>query len=242
MFRDFCSRWGIQQRISSAYHAHSNKRAEVAVKSAKRLIHDSLGPGCSLDTDALGRALLAHRNTPDPLTGLSPAQIIFGRKLRDFNPCSPGKYKPRAEWRLVAHDREIALAKRHVKTGEQLTKGSKKLPPLQEGDIVFIQDQTGNTSKRWSKTGKILEALGNDSYLVKVDGSNWLTKRNRQFPRCYKLFQVDRTMTHPRFYPMPPCLPATKQTLSAISYLTSKTPLMQMQTRLTQMKRISLVQ
>ena len=138
MFRDFCSRWGIQQRISSAYHAHSNKRAEVAVKSAKHLIHDSLGPGGSLDTDALGRALLAHRNTPDPLTGLSPAQIIFGRRLRDFNPCSPGKYEPRAEWRLVAHDREIALAKRHAKMGETLTRGSKKLPPLQEGDTVFI--------------------------------------------------------------------------------------------------------
>ena len=191
MFRDFCSRWGIQQRISSAYHAHSNKRAEVAVKSAKRLIHDSLGPGGSLDTDALGRALLAHRNTPDPLTGLSPAQIIFGRRLRDFNPCSPGKYEPRAEWRLVAHDREIALAKRHAKMGETLTRGSKRLPPLQEGDIVFIQDQTGNTSKRWSKTGKILESLGNDSYLVKVDGSNRLTKQNRQFLRCYKPFQVD---------------------------------------------------
>ena len=191
MFKDFCSRWGIQQRISSAYHAHSNKRAEVAVKKAKRLVNDSLGPGGSLDTDALARALLAHRNTPDPLTGLSPAQVIFGRMLRDFNPCSPGKYEPRAEWRLVAEDREIALAKRHVKMAEQLSKGTKQLPPLQEGDCVVIQDQTGNTPKRWSKTGKILEALGYDSYLVKVDGSNRLTKRNRQFLRCYKPFQVD---------------------------------------------------
>ena len=75
MFRDFCSRWGIQQRISSAYHAHSNKRAEVAVKSAKRLIHDSLGPGGSLDIDALARALLSDRNTPDLLTGLDNSLI-----------------------------------------------------------------------------------------------------------------------------------------------------------------------
>ena len=33
LFKDFCKRWGIEQRISSAYHARSNKRAEVAVTS-----------------------------------------------------------------------------------------------------------------------------------------------------------------------------------------------------------------
>ena len=50
-----------------------------------------------------------------------------------------------------------------------LTKSSKLLPPLGEGDIVAIQDQSGNTTMRWFKTGKVLETLGCDSYLVKVD-------------------------------------------------------------------------
>ena len=77
MFKDFCSRWGIEQRISSAYFPQSNKKPEVAVKHAKRMVRDSLGPGGTLDTDALARAILAHRNTPDQLTGLSPAQVIL---------------------------------------------------------------------------------------------------------------------------------------------------------------------
>ena len=66
MFTDFCKSWGVEQRISSAYHATSNKRADLAVKHAKRLVQDSLGPGGTLDTDSMARALLAHRNTPDP--------------------------------------------------------------------------------------------------------------------------------------------------------------------------------
>ena len=205
LFKDFCTRWGINQRISSAYHPRSNKRAEVAVKSAKRLIRDSLGPAGSLNTDALARALLAHRNTPDPITGLSPSQIIFGRKLRDFTPCSPGNYTPREEWRVAAEQRELAMAQRHVKTAEALSKGSKQLAPLIEGDSVSIQDQTGTTPKRWSKTGRILEILGNDSYFVKVDGSQRIIKRNRQFLRKLETFQPDTDT---------PAMPATYHTPS----------------------------
>ena len=190
-FTEFCRRWGVAQRISSAYFPRSNKRAEVAVKQAKRLVSDSLGPGGSLDTDALARALLAHRNTQDPLTGLSPAQVVFGRRLRDFLPCSPGQYEPRPEWRLTADRRELAHAKRHIKTEEALHRGSKQLLPLIEGDLVSVQDQNGNTPRRWSKTGKILESLGHDSYLIKVDGSNRITKRNRQFLRRIEPFVAD---------------------------------------------------
>ena len=191
LFSDFCTRWGIKQRISSAYHARSNKRAEVAVKSAKRMVRDSLGPGGSLDTDALARALLAHRNTPDAVTGLSPAQVIFGRVLRDFLPCSPNKYLPRTEWRINADQRELAHAKRHVKTEEKLASGSKQLPSLIVGDCVSVQDQSGNTPRRWSKTGIVLEVSGPDSYLIKIHGSNRITKRNRQFLRKIQPFKAD---------------------------------------------------
>ena len=95
---------------------------------------------------------------------------------------------------------------------------------------MFIQDQTGNTPKRWSKTGNILEGLGYDSYHVKVDGSNRLTKQNRQFLHCYKPFQVDNDS--------PTLLPnASMHAYNPADTLSNKlpdfkTPLMQMQTRL----------
>ena len=58
--RQFCSTWGIVHRVSSAYHPVSNKRAEIAVKSAKRLIRDAVGPSGSLNTNRFTQALLNH--------------------------------------------------------------------------------------------------------------------------------------------------------------------------------------
>ena len=59
------------------------------------------------------------------------------------------------------------------------------LKPLAQGDhvyvYVYVQDQQGKTPTRWNKFGVVLECLKNDSYLIKIDGSNNVTKCNRQF-------------------------------------------------------------
>jgi hypothetical protein len=81
--RDFLSRWGICHRLSSAHYPQSNGRAKVAVKTAKRLLRSNIGPTGGLDSNRLLRALLQLRNTPDPDCCVSPAQIVFGRQLRD---------------------------------------------------------------------------------------------------------------------------------------------------------------
>ena len=59
---DFLARWGVKHRVSSAYYPRANKRAELAVKAAKRLVMGNLGPKGSLDTDAFARALLEHQH------------------------------------------------------------------------------------------------------------------------------------------------------------------------------------
>ena len=208
--RVFCLHWGISQRISSAYHPHSNKRAEVGVKSAKRLVRDNLQNNGSLDNDLFARALLTHRNNPCPTSGLSPAQILFGRVLRDFLPIQPGKFAPRPEWRLAADQRAAAFAKRHVLKQEQLHHGTRPLPPLAVGSHVAVQDQTGKTPRAWTKTGTILEVLPHHSYLVRIDGSNRVTKRNRQFLRSIKPFS-------PPMFPAAPLLPVTAPIPDAVA-------------------------
>ena len=83
--QSFFKDWGVTHRVSSTYFPHSNQHAEQGVKSAKRMLRDNICTDGSLNTDKFLRALLLHRNTPDRDTGLSPAQIIFGRSIRDFS-------------------------------------------------------------------------------------------------------------------------------------------------------------
>merc|ERR1712059_61011 len=99
--QQFLKTWGIRHRVSSAYTPHGNLRAEMGVKSMKRMLQGNLSPNGELDTDAFSRALLNYRNTPDRDTGHSPAQVVFGRVLLDMLPIVKGGYKPHREWLLL---------------------------------------------------------------------------------------------------------------------------------------------
>ena len=202
---EFCKRWGIEQRISSAYHPRSNLRAELAVKSSKRMVRENLKPDGSLDGDKFSRALLIHRNTPDPATGVSPATIIFGRQLRDHLPTPLHKFHLRSDWEKAAKLREECFVKRHYAKCEDLSNKTRQLPRLIPGDEVYIQDQDGKTPRQWNKSGKVLEVLPHDSYLVRVDGSYRTTKRNRKFLRKYSPFNSNLRETPPN--PIKPDIP-----------------------------------
>ena len=77
----FLSKWGVKHRVSSSYFPHSNNRAETAVKTCKRLLMENMDSQGDLDTDTFGRAMLEYRNTPNPETRLSPAQVVYGRNV-----------------------------------------------------------------------------------------------------------------------------------------------------------------
>lgn len=206
--QDFFERWGVSHRVSSAYYPRANKRAEVAVKAAKRLVMGNLGPKGSLNTDSFARALLEHRNTVDPITQLSPAMIIFGRELKGFLPALMTKYQPRKEWRLEADLREKAHAQRHAKMEERLSAGARELPPLKVGDTVVVQDQSSpNKPGKWTKTGVIVETLPYHSYTVRMHGSRAPTQRNRRFLR--KITPFASLLPHEPC-PLPTSGPATR--------------------------------
>ena len=182
--QDFMDRWGVRHRLSSVAFPHSNTRAELGVKTCKRMIRENTGPKGTLDTDKFARALLAYRNTPLQGLGLSPAQILLGRELRDFLPFAEGKAGIRKEWRITSDERERALAKRHSLNVEKLNAYARELPQLKVGDAVFCQNQTGNYPRRWHKTGKVVEmGKGPRQYMVKMDGSGQVSLRNRKFLR-----------------------------------------------------------
>ena len=187
---NFLKQWGVRHRISSAYFPQSNGRAEVAVKKAKRLLLSNTGPTGSLDNDGFLRAMLQLRNSPDPDCNISPAQIIFGRPIRDefsfvnrLEKFSNPNIRPL--WRQAWAAKEDALRTRMTRSTEILRAHSRTLRPLQVGERVFLQNQTGPSANKWDRTGIVIETLDHDQYWVKVDGSGRLTRRNRRFLRVY---------------------------------------------------------
>ena len=183
--KHFLQTWGIDHRLSSVAFPHSNCRAEIGVKTIKRIIQSNTTPSGNLDTDAFRVAMLQYRNTPDPETKLSPAMCVFGRPIKDFIPVLPGRYQPHPTWQDTLDKREEALRVRHIKAEERWAEHTRRLPPLRVGDAVRIQNQVGPHPNKWDKTGVVVEVRQFDQYVVRVDGSGRATLRNRKFLRRY---------------------------------------------------------
>lgn len=202
--RLFLSNWGVHHRTASAYHPHANCRAEVAVKTMKRLIAGNTGPGGTL-TDKFHKALLQYRNSPDPETRMSPAACLFGRPTRDLLPGIPKQYRPHTEWTDRLDLRERALTKRSITNRTRWDEHSQGLSPLKCGDTVMVQNQTGRHPNKWDKTGTVVEVLQYHQYAVRTDGSGRLTTRNRRFLRRYHPIHPSPPTNMPSFpLPQPP--------------------------------------
>ena len=189
--QDFLRQHGISHRLTSVAFPHANCRAEVAVKSAKRLIRDNVCPDGRPDPVRLTRALLQYRNTPDRATGMSPAELLLGRQLRDFLPgdtlAPPLRTFTdlRDTWRDIAAWRERALCRRTTADHERLCARTADLPPLRIGQSVLVQNQAGNHPRQWDHRGTVIEALPFRQYWIRLDGSRRLTLRNRKFLRVF---------------------------------------------------------
>lgn len=205
----FLVNWGVHHRLSSVAHPHSNCRAEIGVKTIKRMIMNNTGPNGELDTDAFQLAMLTYRNAPSQETKLSPAMCIFGRPIKDFIPILPGKYKPHETWQSTLQHREEALRHRHMKVAERLSEHTKRLQPLVIGNRVRIQNQTGPHPLKWDKTGTVIEVKQFDQYGIRVDGSGRVTLRNRKFLRKYTpMFQpASPAMLRDAYQAPPPSRP-----------------------------------
>ena len=193
--KDLLERWGVNHTLSSAYFPQSNGRAEVAVRITKRLLEDNLGLDGIVNNDKIVRALLQLRNTPDKDCNLSPAEVLFGRPLKDAMPqldksvaiFESSQMHP--TWHEAWTAKEKAIRARMVKTCERLEKSSKELMSLREGDSVFIQNQDATSGKpnKWDREGTVIQTGENDQYLVRVHGTGRVTLRNRRFLRKFTL-------------------------------------------------------
>jgi hypothetical protein len=90
----FLKNWGVRHRLTSVGNPHANCRAELAVKTVKRMIVDNISRTSSLDIDKFQSAILMYRNSIDPETKASLAMILFARPIRDAIPIPRGRLNP----------------------------------------------------------------------------------------------------------------------------------------------------
>ena len=205
-FKEFLSNWGVHHRLSSVGYPQSNGRAELAVKSAKRLIQDNTSSDGSLDNDRAARAILQHRNTPIPELGLSPAQLLLHRQLRDSIPARPTHYRLHKDWILTAEEREKAFAKRNQTIKNDYNQHSRLLSPISTQTAVRIQEKG-----KWTKSGRVVETLPNRQYRIRMDGSGRVTLRNRRFLKPIQTLQniIPSALQHNETLPSDPISPST---------------------------------
>ena len=158
----FLENWRIKHHISSVSYAQSNGRAEVAVKKAKRILMDNINPNGSLNNDNFLRAKLQARNTPEPDCNVFPAEVVFGRSIRDafsfVNRCA--KFRNLSvgpTWRQAWSLKEGAMKCRMICNCERLDEHTRPLTPLHIGDQVLIQNQRGPHATKWNKSGMIVD-------------------------------------------------------------------------------------
>ena len=167
-FDEFCKDRNIIHENSSPYNPQSNGLSESAVKQMKFLLKK-----VEENLDKFSSSLLEFRNTPN-ISGKSPAQMFFGRRLRDRLPHLPG-----------ANDLEIANAKAGANNRKMLMEQQEKqsgtsLQPLSINQKVLVQNPI---TKSWDDQGIITKVrpLGR-SYEVLMD-SGKMFLRNRTLLR-----------------------------------------------------------
>ena len=175
----FLKRWKVHHVTSSAFYPQSNSRAELAVKTAKRLLRNNTSNG-SINTEKVGRALQQYRNTPIQHLGLSPSQLLFHRNIRDGLPVNPQALRPSKLWIEAADQREAAFEKRNLDMARRYDSTTRPLSELTPGTYVLIQDAGGK--KRWSRSGVIVK-VEDRKYFIRMDGSGRIISRNRRFIR-----------------------------------------------------------
>jgi len=122
---------GIKHLTSAPYHPASNGLAERAVQTVKKALRKDSGE-VSLETQ-ISRFLFRYRITPHSTTGVAPAQLLMGRRLRSrldlLHPDVSVRVRQRQSYQKERHDE-------HCRQRE-----------LSEGQAVWVRNP--GTGRQW---------------------------------------------------------------------------------------------
>lgn len=131
-FKAFCEDYNIEHRTSSPHHPQSNGEAERAVQTVKRLWRKCKDRRL---------ALLDYRTTLLPSYGLSPAQLLMGRRPRNKLPTSRKLLQPNPLNQAEVQQRMISVKDKQAFYFNKIA--GPNLAGLQPGDPVRMSPLPG---------------------------------------------------------------------------------------------------
>ncbi|XP_061729153.1 uncharacterized protein K02A2.6-like [Cydia pomonella] len=154
---------GISHITSPAYNPASNGQSESFVKVVKKGIRASLLSSSAKEVDQnLLKYLFDYRNSVHSTTGVSPAQLVFGRKLRSRldllvpNVLAAAPSSPDTLTEVVNY-KQCLQTKAYGGTNKQCFK---------PGDKVLFKKYFSNGKFTWNR-GVVMKRLGKTVYIVK---------------------------------------------------------------------------
>ena len=169
-FRFFMQNWLIEHRTSSPHYPQSNGLAESMVKVSKNLIEKAAKQDLPWN-----RLLLDYRCTPISSEIPSPAEILFGRKLRSSISILPSQVMNDR----ISKQREL-IAKKEGKfyTNDIDFQDRIKALPFEAGQNVWLQ----NSDSRKCEEAVIREKCKEpNSYMVEIPATGQCFRRNSNF-------------------------------------------------------------
>ena len=177
-FLTICARLGVRVAFSQAHRPRANGRAEVAgrvlqdVLRKLRIVHNINW------VEALPRALRLHHDLPDPITKLSPYEIVLGRQraLAGLPRVSPYESVRASDWfermqDIDVHTAEV-LNEAHANLQKYLNARRRERPPYHVGDWVWYQRPRSvggiKLQSWWQGPFKVVERVGERSYRLRT--------------------------------------------------------------------------
>lgn len=159
-FKNFAQTYNFNHVTSSPNYPAANGEAERCVKTVKEIFKKNSDP-------YLG--LLTYRTTPLQ-NGLSPAELLMGRKLRTQLPILPSKLEDSVQNDTEKIDEREKRYRENQAEYFNRRHNSSLLPQLRRGEDVWIRDQ--------DRDGVVVGQHSNPrSYLVQTE--NGVIRRNR---------------------------------------------------------------
>ena len=155
------------------------RKLAMSLKHLKKMLRDIVGNSGNLDSDAVTEALLCHANTKCRVLNKSPAELAYGRCLKDFFPRSVKSLLPIPANLLSGEVKDKLQEKIRSEGGQRWSEHTRVLPELKIGDFVQIQNLKGRNPLKSDYNGEIVGRHNVNSYAVKVNGTGKTTVRNR---------------------------------------------------------------